>query len=355
MGILIKSIMSATSKSTRTLKIKRFQHKKPSIPDSPRQVTLKIAKKLTPSSPTQPIFDSIQEDFTFENEENPLNFLSADHQDANFQIISRPRSLSPNIVGPKQNYEISKLKSELRKPSNKYHLSLLKLYQKQHSPSLEESLSNRQKIFQQTIKSEKYPQEKLPDKNLLKQSKSLENFEIYSARWKKIEQNIADTVDKHPEDLRINAGKTFALRIREAEVIDRFNKINEIGHKEYWKNSLRQEVFEENFFKPGSVDSKKSLDLKKKQNGQLKNTKVTKKQRTLKGTEYFQEKLKKFEKFTEELNVDQEVEFLIKGTDKIKLEYDAAKKIGKQYVNLPPLEPYTDHTLYKHYDIKSFY
>ena len=348
--------MSTTSKSTRVLKIKRPQQKKPSIPDnSPRHVTLKIAKKLGPYNKTKPQFGSIQEDFLFENEENPLNFLSTEHPDTNFEVISRPRSLSPNIVGPKRNYAISKIKSELRKPSVKYHLTLLKLYQKHQSPSLEESLSNRQKAFQQVMDSGKHPQEKLPEKNLLKQSKSLENFENYSVRWKKIEQNMADTLEKMPEDLRLNAGKTFALKIREAEVIERFNKINEIGHREYWKNSLRQEGFEENYFKPGTVDHKKSVDLKKQQNSQLRNTKVVAKQKTLKGSEYFQEKLKKFEKFTEELNVDQEVEFLVKGTDKIKLEYEAAKKIGKQYVNLPPIEPYTDHTLYKHYDIKSFF
>lgn len=346
--------MASLTKTTRKLKIRRNLQPKQSIPDSPKQISLKIARKISSPNPFHPVFSSIQEDFVFENEADPLHFLSPRHESPEFEVISEARSLSPNIVGPRANFSISQIKNVIRK-STKYHLNFSRLFSKPSSPSLEERLSDREKAFKEISDRQKSTEEKIPEKNLIKQTKSLENFEKNSAIWQKIEQNIADTLSKHPEDLRLNSGKNFALKKKEAEVIERFNRINEIGDKEYWKNSLRQDHWQEQFFKRGSDKFKQSLNLKKQHQDQFPDKQLLRKKKTLKGSEYFQEKLKTFEKFTDDLKIDQETEFLIKGTDKIKLEFEAAKRIGKQFVSLPPLEPYTEQVLYKHYDAKSYY
>lgn len=347
--------MSIPTKTTRKFKIRKTLQPKPSIPDSPKQISLKIARKLSSPNPSHPLFSSIQEDFIFENEANPFHFLSPRPESPKFEVISEARSLSPNIVGPRINYSISQIKSEIRRSTNKYHLNFSRISSNPHPPSLEEKLLEREKTFKQLSDRAKNIEEKIPEKNLIKQTKSLENFEKNSAIWQKIEQNIADTLSKHPEDLRLNSGKLFALKKKEADVIERFNRINEISDREYWKNSLRQDHWQEQYFKHGSDKFKQSLNLKKQQQDQFCDKSPIAKKKTLKGSEYFHEKLKVFNKFTDDLNIDQETEFLVKGTDKIKLEFEAAKRIGKQFVNLPPMEPYTEQVLYKQYDAKSYY
>ena len=350
--------MSLSQKNFKTIKIKkRVKASSPTINESTKQKSLKIARKFRSIDPCTPDLLSPQADFQFEGQESPLIYLSNPSFNEKYEVIQRNRSISPtDLIGEVKRLNYSNFIQCIRKPSQKFHSKFSKLFNKPVMPSLQDQLSERDKILKSSISQVSNKSIQSPDKFLMKQTKSLENYLKKSEYWQKLEQNFADTLEKNPEDLRLNSGKAFIAKKKEMDEIEKFNKINEISETGFWKQSLRNDLGEQKFFRRGTEELKNSLRLKKDFNKVLRHSPKPVSRNFLKSTDYFQEKLKSFNKYTEEVvGLGQSEELVIQGVDKIKLEYDAVKKIGQNYVNLPPLEPYTDQLITKNYDAKILY
>jgi hypothetical protein len=316
-----------------------------------------VARKLTTTGPQSLNLQDFREDYRLEFQESPEMFLKHAPEHEKYEVLMKTRSLSPtDVIGPFKRMNYHKFMQVIKKPSKKLHLNFSKPFKTTSSPSLEERLTEREKIFRTSLDQKITEKNTAPYEKLLKQTKSLENYSKRTQYWERLEQNFADFLEKNPEDLRLNSGKAFIAKRMEMDVIEKFNKINEISEAGYWKNSLRNEMEEQKFFKKGSLELKNSLKLKKDFNKILMHSPRPENKNKLKNTQYFQEKLKKFEKFTEEVfGFAEDEDFFVKGVDKIKLEYDAAYRVGHNHVNLPPLEPYTDQIISKNYDSKVLY
>jgi hypothetical protein len=320
---------------------------------------LKIAKKLSPSPSNEPMPTSIQEDFILESEGNFERFLTGTCQNTDYEIYtSRIRSLSPtDIIGPSSRFVVNPVKKLLPTIPKIVvkHLTLTRILKKPVTPSLEQKLTERKKKFNDDYSKKAAFVDALPETTFGRQGRSLEKFERQKDYWQRLENNLADKLDKNPEELQLNSGKIHEARQREVDIIDRLHKTNEIPERGFWKQSLRNETEEEKYFKYNSPDIRKTRDLEGKYKTELlfytKSPGFGRKQ--LKGSDYFQEKLKTYSRNKEEiLNYVDGQEIMVQGVNKIQLEYDAARRAGPKLVTLPPIEYFSEQIIEKNYDAR---
>lgn len=351
--------MKSSSKVQKTFKIKKKLIKNPvlSTPVSPR--VIKVAKKLSPSPTNYPMPTSVQEDFVLETDGNAEKFLSGCSQNQEYEIYtSRIRSLSPtDIIGPPGKFVVNPVKRILPTIPKVIvkHLTLTRILKKPVTPTLEQKLTERKRKFNEDYEKKSGLIDTLPEGTFARQYRSLEKFEHQREYWQRLEANLIDRLDKHPEELQLNSAKIYEARQREVDIIDRLHKTNEIPERGYWKESLRTGTEEEKYFKHNSPDIRKTRDLENKYKTELlfytKSPGFGRKQ--LKGSDYFQEKLKTYSRDKEEiLNYVDGQELLVQGVNKIQLEYDAARRAGPKLVTLPPIEFFNEQIIEKNYEAR---
>ena len=354
--------MEERLKLKRTYTIKKLLTSELQSPKS----KVKIAKKII-SHDEFPIPNSIQEDFLLETEEFPTRFLTAYHSHPTLEVITSlptidKRLLSPtDVIGSFQKYQAKANKERISVVKNfhKCHGSFIKTQEKLPSMDLDEKIN--------TIKKATQAEPASPHKILTpgarihsqQQTKSLERFRKQKKYWDKLEINIAERLEKIPEDLTINSGRVFIARQKEIDIIDRLYKSNTIMPISYWRNSLREGLYStaepELQISPPQANSPETTprytrDL-------LRYTRTTKFGRTmLSSSPYFQTKLKEYEKNKEDiLNYIDGQELVVHGVNKIRMEYDAAKKVGVKCVKFNPAEPFCDENIETKYNARVLY
>src|SRR5574343_1650016 len=145
--------MSLSQKNFKTIKIKkRVKASSPTMPESPKQKLIKIARKFRSIDPSTPDLLSPQADFQFEGQESPLLFLSNPNISEKFELIQRNRSISPtDVIGGVKRQNYNKFIHCFRKPTQKFHSKFSKLFNKPPMPSLQEQLTERDKILKTSI------------------------------------------------------------------------------------------------------------------------------------------------------------------------------------------------------------
>lgn len=349
--------MEYSNKPTRTFKVKKKSGKNPIFSQTLSPRTIKIAKKLSGKVNNFPVPNSIQEDFLLETEQSPLNFLSNASPNPDYELlIIKQRSLSPtDIVGPVNRYQIKPTIGEIPKSVLKHQLTLRRLITRPPTPTLDQKIQERKAKFKEDFEKKMTNMDLVPDRTFNRQTNSLENFKKQVSYWNAIEINMADRLLKNPEELQMNSARIFNAKQREVDIIDRLHKTNEIPERGFWRESLRTETAAEKFYKHTSPEVVKGNNLIDKYKNELLHYTKTPNfgRRQLKGSEYFQEKLKMYDKDKEEiLNYVDGEELVVHGINKIKLEFDAVKRVGNKNVVLPPLELFNEQIIEKHYEAR---
>ena len=351
--------MKPISKPQKTFKIKKRIVKTPALstPVSPRVV--KVAKRLSRSPTNYPMPTSVQEDFILESDGCAENFLNGCTQNQVYEIYtSRVRSMSPtDIIGPPGKFVVTPVKRILPTISKVIvkHLTLTRMLKRPVTPTLEQKLTDRKKKFNEDYEKKSGNIDTLPEGTFARQYRSLEKFELQCDYWQRLETNLLDRLDKNPEELQLNSPKVYEARQRELDIIDRLHKANEIPERGYWKESLRNGTEEEKYFKHNSPDIRKTRDLENKYKTELlfytRSPGFGRKQ--LMESNYFQGKLKNYSRNKEEImNCADGQQLLIKGVNKIQLEYDAARRAGPKMVVLSPIEFFSEQIIEKKYDAR---
>ena len=293
----------------------------------------------------------------FETQGSPLSFLSNDSPHPNYELlIVKQRSLSPtDIVGPANRYQIKPPIGEIPKAVLKHQMSLRRLIIRSPTPTLDQKIQERSSKFKEDYEKKMTSMDFVPDKTFNRQTNSLEQFRKQVSYWNTLELNIADRLSKNPEELQMNSARVFNAKQREVDIIDRLHKTNEVPERGYWRESLRNETAAEKFYKHTSPQAIKSNNLLDKYKTELMHYTKTSNfgRRQLKGSEYFQEKLKDYDKDKEEiLNYVDGEELVVHGFNKINLEFDAVKRVGTKNVILPPLELFNEQIIEKRYEAR---
>lgn len=347
--------MELPIKSLKTFKVKKKCAQDPVFSQTLSPKTLKIAKKLPFNESKFPIPNSIQEDFLLESEANPLKFFSSASPHPDYELVNgKPRSLSPtDIVGPVNRFQIKPPIGQVPKSILKHQLTLRKNVPKPPTPTLEQKIQERNEKFKEDYERKVNQMDFVPDKTFYRQTNSLENFKKQVEYWNHLENNFVDRLHKHPEELVLNSPRIYNAKQREVDIIDRLHKTNEIPERGYWKESLRNETEAEKFYKHTSPEIVRNTNLRDKYKTELLHYTKTSNfaRRQLKVSDYFQQKLKMYDRNTEEiLNYIDGDELIVYGTNKISLEKDAVKRVGVKNVVLPPLELFSEQIIEKKYE-----
>lgn len=351
--------MELPIKSLKTFKVKKKCAKNPVFSQTLSPRTLKIAKKLPFKESKFPVPCSIQEDFLLETEENPLNFLSNASPHPEYEVVNdKPRSLSPtDIVGPVNRLNIKPPIGQVPKSILKHQLTLRKNVPKPPTPTLEQKIQERRDKFKEDFEKKVTKMDLVPDKTFNRQVNSLENFQKQVRYWNNLENAFVDRLQKNPDELVMNSQRIYNAKQREVDIIDRLHKTNEIPERGYWKESLRNETEAEKFYKHTSPEVIRKENLRDKYKTELLHYTKTSNfaRRQLKVSDYFQQKLKMYDRNTEEiLNYIDGDELIVYGTNKILLETDAVKRVGVKNVVLPPLELFSEQIIEKNYEARVF-
>ena len=354
----------------RTLKTLRVKKKIDENQETPKQKVYKIAKKITQEAWHSPIPDSIQEDFLLEGSKTPDLFLqyspanSAVKVFSPFPTLQNNKPLSPtDIVGPLNLY-YKKANSQhfpSLKTTSKAQASLEKLKgTKLTFVNFDEKLRSIREGMRTERENEKSRFKKMTPGgkiSLLKQAKSLERYEKQQKYWKRLEENIADLVQKAQEELSLNSAKIYDMKKQEIEIIDRLQKLNEERGKQVWTNSLRSGLYSipeppliiaPDMFSTLKPSSRFTKDL-------MKYTKKFNSPKGLRETDYFQEQLLNFDKNKDEILNMCSDQLLVRGRDKLKMEYDAARKLGVARVTEKVIDLIPETVIESNYDPKVLY
>jgi hypothetical protein len=325
------------------MKTLRIRRKVEQSHETPKLKVYKIAKKIKQDNWKSPIPESIQEDFLLETSLTPDLFLQYSPSNTRLEVLSMsPVSesrtlLAPtSIVGPMNLYykKANSISSPSLKASSKLHAN----FERGKSSRLPlVNFEEKVKSIKEGAKTERASEENELKKmtpggriTFLKQTKPLEVYEKQRNYWKKLEENIADLVQKPPEELALNSAKEYERKKQEIEIIDRLQKSNEKRGLNVWKSSLRAELYSAPepplIITPGMFSTLKANSRYTKE--LVKYTKNYSSPKGLRTTDYFRGKLANYDKDTDEIMNLCRDELIVKGKDKLKMEYDAAKKVG---------------------------
>ena len=334
------------------------------------QKKVKVARKIIAQNDDFPIPNSIQEDFLLEKDEFPTRFLSTYHSHPTLEVISslpsieNRRKLSPtDIIGPFHKYQVKANIERLSvvKTLNKVHGSFIKPQDTQPLLDLDEKISNAKKIAEGVSQPKAHHKLITPGARIVsqQQTRSLERFRKQKKYWEKIETNMAERLDKTPDELTINSGQVFIAKQKEIEIIDRIYKANIIKPNSYWRTTLREGLYStaepELQISPSKGNSPEPTS--KYSRDVLKYTRTANFGRTqLSSSPYFQAKLKEYDRNRDDiLNYIDGQELVVHGLNKIKLERAAAKKIGAKCVKINSAEAFCEEDIEIKYNARVLY
>ena len=187
------------------------------------------------------------------------------------------------------------------------------------------------------------------------QTKSLERFKTYQKEWEKLQYNIGEKVQKAPDDLALNSGKDFFLKKKEIDLIDFLSSKNEVHPISYWRTRLR-----EGFYSSKKPDLNMLISAKSAENSPKNVIKYTRtmnlSRNKMRNLEYFRERLKELDRESgknwECVNAQ---EIGLVGVNKMKLEYETAKRIGAKYVRFNTPEPIFEQVIERNYQARVLY
>ena len=167
----------------------------------------------------------------------------------------------------------------------------------------------------------------------LQQTKSLETYQKQKNYWEKISLNIADKVNKNPEELSLNSGRHFEIKKKEIEILDKLQKMNECRGQFYWTQTLRQSFYSEP--EPPLVLTDQQINYlnsnKQKEGKMLKYSKASRdeeKEKGLMSSDYFMGKMSWYSKGTEDVQNYFVDNLEVTGKAKLKMEIDAMRRRG---------------------------
>lgn len=326
-------------KSMKTLKVRKRIKSEKLIQ---KTKVLKIAKKIKLDEWKTPLPSSIQNDLLLEGCDSPGLYLKNDKESDEGIIkksnIFKDGLLTPTqIVGPKDNYykKAEGNRNRVTRNTGKFILPLEKTrIMRNKGIGFDDKMKMIREGIQTTRNLERQEFDKLTPGgkiNWLKQTKSLEAYQKQKNYWEKIGLNIADKVHKNPEDLSLNSARTFEMKKKEIEIIDKLQKLNEHREKFYWTQTLRENFYTEP--EPPLVLSDEQmtyLNSNMQGNGKvLKYTKDVKNhEKSLRSSDYFKQKANWYHKGVEEINNFFVDNLEIRGKGKLKMEIDAMRRGG---------------------------
>ena len=360
-------LKTPTQKQYKTIKVRR---KILITSPSPKTKIYKIAKKIDQSLLSTPLPNTIQSGFLSYQDLNPDLFLTNGSFKSQIEIISSYPSIKSsswitpcNIVGPKENFY---KKANLFKPQTAQNprRMTLRLDKTRFTRPRIEGFDERLKVIRDGIKTSTDQEVKDLMKlnpggkiTWMQQTKSLQAWDKQQEYWKKVEEFLADKVQKNPEELGMNSAKAFRVRKKEIEVIDKVQRMNEDRRGSFWYNDLRSGLYTRS--QPSLTLTTEDLNTLSTKNllqeKILKPPKKLTEEKSLLNSDYFRSKFEIFKKGKEDLAHFCSADLEIKGKDKLKLELDAIKRSGIRTCLIKESEQLEESTIMINYSPRTIY
>ena len=362
-------LKTPSQKQYKTIKVRR---KIPHPTPSPKTTTYKIAKKIDPCLLSTPLPSSIQSGFLSDLDSNADLFLTHRSFKSHIELISpvpvikSDNFITPcNIVGPKESFY---KRANLFKPQtgqNPRRLTL-RLDKNRFTRPRIEGFDERLKVIRDGIQSSSDQEIKdlmklNPGAKItwMQQTRSLQAWDKQKEDWKRLEEFLADKVQKDPEGLGMNSAKAFRVRKKEIEVIDKVQRMNEDRRESFWYSDLRSGLYTR--AQPSLALTLTTEDLNTLSTKPLLQDKVLRsqkdliKEKSLLNSDYFQSKFKIFSRGSADLKHFCSADLEIKGKDKLKLELDAVKRAGVRACIVKESEQLEESTIMINYSPRTIY
>lgn len=319
------------------------------ILEKPKKIgkLVKVAKKVYSESP---------EIRSWKEAESPENFFVDFSNTGNASRVNKRTILLPtDVIGPYNAYKTRvDMENEQGKPRISKEKTILPI-KKETKIDLDEEIEK----FREGFKANYYEMLEKPSRSphapFKIQAKSLERFKTCQKDWEKLQYTIAEKVQKAPDDLVLNSGKEFILKKKEIDLIDFLSSKNEVNPISYWRTSLR-----EGFYSSKKPNLHMLISVKSAENNPKNTIKYTRtmnlSRNKLRNLEYFQERLEELDRGSgknwEFVNAQ---EIGLVGVNKMKMEYETAKKIGAKYVRFNTPEPICEQVIERNYQARVLY